>query len=198
MIPATYDPECAALLRLLVARTVINAAFAVFLLLDPPETFAVLLPRLAVFGLLDGSAAALLGRILYRIWPREPFWVSSLMTGIARLGLALVVTIVPDVAENPLLLLLFIAIGSTIAAINGVMKLRVAAYLRRGGRHTAPATGLMMLGMIPVTAAVIAALTLDATVATARPLLLLISAVEAAMLALAAMQAARTEGDPPR
>lgn len=190
MIPATYDPERAALLRLLVARTVINAAFAVFLLADPPATFAALLPRLAVFGLLDGSAAALLARILYRVWPREPFWVSSLMTGIARLGLALVVTIAPGIAENPLLLLLFIAIGCTIAAINGVMKLTVAAYLRRGGRHAAPATGLLVLGMMLVTGAVIAALQLDPTVQTARPLLVLISAVEAVTLALAANQAA--------
>jgi uncharacterized membrane protein HdeD (DUF308 family) len=188
----TYARERSALLRLLTTRGAINAAFVVYLLVDPPATYPGLLRMLGVFALLDGLAAALLAWVLRRAWQPEPYWISSLVTGVSRLALAATVALVPDLARHPLLLMVFIAAGSTVAGINGLMNLVVAAYLRRDGVRSSLSGWFMVLGLAMVAAGVFVAVRLQPSLHTARPILVLISAIEAVALAAAALQVART------
>ena len=180
-----------ALLALLVARALINAAFVAVLVLDPPATYAALLPLLTVFGLLDGAAAILIAPVVHRIWSDGPYWIASLVTGISRLAMAALVIILPDLAQRPLLLLTFIVGGSIVAIINGLMKFVLAAHLRRGSRPGLAALAAVF-GLLLVAVALILGFRLDTTVATARALLPVISGFEAFALGVLALEAAGT------
>jgi hypothetical protein len=181
------------LLVLLIARVVINATFAAVLVLDPPATYAALLPLLRAFGLVDGAAALLITPVVRRTWSDGPYWMASLATGLSRLAMAALLIALPDLAKRPLILLTFIAVGSIVAVINGIMKFVLAAHLRRGSRPGLAALAAVF-GLLLVAVALILGLRLDPTVGSARALLPVISAFEAFALGVLAVVAARTRG----
>lgn len=191
MIPPESDVVREGLFRLLGIRAVLNAGYTAYLLVDPPAAYDVLLPSLAIYGLLDGITAAGAARLLYRFRPPETYWMSSLVDGISRLWLFGVALVFPDIADRPLWLVTLLVSIAMIAILNGLMFLVVAASLRQGGVRSRLAHWFMLLGIVTVLVGVLLMLRMDPTVRTARILLPIMFGLTAVTLGIAALRMLR-------
>lgn len=125
------------------ARCTWNAAFLVYLLLVAPVGLPSLVRAFAGFALVDGSLGLVMAGLARTLPVRDWVWPMAVVDGVARVGLGLLVLLVPGLPSYVVTLVLYLCVVATVGIVVGLLE-AAAEWLRTavGGRRRAHVLGV--------------------------------------------------------